>query len=61
VADTETYVEFVSTRTFEASAKRLLTEEDRRQLELLLLANPRRGEVVQRTGGSDAGRGGRPP
>lgn len=47
----ETYVEFISTRMFEASAKRLLSEEDRRQLELLLLADPRRGDVVQRTGG----------
>jgi hypothetical protein len=47
----ESNVEFVSTRMFEASAKKLLTEEDRRELELLLLANPRRGEVIQRTGG----------
>ena len=47
----ETYVEFISTRMFEASAKRLLSEEDRHRLEMLLLADPRRGEVVQRTGG----------
>lgn len=47
----ETYVEFVSTRMFEASAKKLLTEDDRRELELLLVADPRRGEVIQRTGG----------
>jgi hypothetical protein len=47
----EAYVEFVSTRMFEASAKKLLTEEDRRELEMLLLEDPRRGEVIQRTGG----------
>ena len=51
MSTSETYVEFISTRMFEASAKRLLSEEDRRQLELLLLADPRRGDVVQRTGG----------
>lgn len=47
----ETYIEFIATSMFEASAKKLLTEEDRRELELLLLADPRRGEVIQRTGG----------
>ena len=47
----EAYVEFVTTRSFEASAKKLLTEEDRRQLEMLLLANPRRGQVIERSGG----------
>ena len=47
----EAYVEFVTTRSFEASAKKLLTEEDRRQLEMLLVANPRRGQVIERTGG----------
>jgi hypothetical protein len=47
----ETYVEFITTRMFEASAKKLLTEEDRRELELLLVADPRRGQVIERTGG----------
>lgn len=47
----EAYVEFVTTRSFEASAKKLLTEEDRRRLEMLLLADPRRGQVIERTGG----------
>jgi hypothetical protein len=36
---------------FEASAKKLLTEEDRRELELLLVEDPRRGQVIERTGG----------
>ena len=47
----ETYVEFITTRMFEASAKKLLTEEDRRELELLLVMDPRRGRVIERTGG----------
>jgi hypothetical protein len=47
----EIYAEFIATRTFESSAKKLLTEEDRRQLELLLVADPRRGQVIERTGG----------
>jgi hypothetical protein len=47
----ETFVEFIATWMFEASAKKLLTEEDRRQLELMLLADPRRGQVMERTGG----------
>jgi hypothetical protein len=41
----------VSTPTFEASAKKLLTENDRRELELMLVADPRRGQVIERTGG----------
>ncbi|MEX2531663.1 MAG: hypothetical protein WD960_12905 [Gemmatimonadota bacterium] len=45
------YFEFVSTPTFEGSAKKLLTEEDRRKLELLLLEDPMRGDVIERTGG----------
>jgi hypothetical protein len=45
------YFEFVSTAMFEGSAKKLLTEEDRRELELLLLENPNRGRVIERTGG----------
>lgn len=45
------HVEIVSTPMFEASAKKLLTEKDRRELELLLVENPRRGQVIERTGG----------
>ena len=33
------------------SAKKLLTEEDRRELELLLLEDPKRGQLIERTGG----------
>lgn len=44
-------IEFVATHGFEASAKRILTEEDRRRLELLLLEEPRRGQLIERTGG----------
>jgi hypothetical protein len=47
----ESYLEFISTPLFEISAKKLLTEEDRRQLELTLLMNPRGGQVIERTGG----------
>ena len=47
----EAYVELIATRVFEASAKKLLTEEDRHRLELLLVADPRRGQVIERTGG----------
>ncbi len=47
----EVLIEFVSTHSFEASAKKLLTEDDRRDLELLLLEQPRRGQVIERTGG----------
>jgi hypothetical protein len=45
------FMEFVATDSFEASAKRLLTEDDRRALELLLLEDPRRGQLMERTGG----------
>jgi hypothetical protein len=45
------FMEFVATHSFEASAKRLLTEDDRRALELLLLEDPRRGQLMERTGG----------
>jgi hypothetical protein len=47
----ETFVEFIATRLFESSAKKLLDEEDRRTLELILVADPRRGQVIERTGG----------
>ena len=47
----ETYFEFVSTPSFESSAKKLLTDEDRRQLELVLLADPTASAVIERTGG----------
>jgi hypothetical protein len=43
--------EFVATHSFETSAKKLLSEEDRRELELLLLEDPRRGQLIERTGG----------
>ena len=46
----EKYVEFVTTHIFESSAEKLLTEEDRRELELLLAADPRRGQCIERTG-----------
>ena len=45
------HFEFVSTPLFESSVKKLLTEEDRRQLELLLLSNPTAGQLIERTGG----------
>jgi len=48
---TPRYFEFVSTPWFEGSAKKLLTEEDRRELELLLLERPERGSLMERTGG----------
>ncbi len=44
-------IEFVATQSFESSAKKLLTEEDRRELELLLMEDPRRGPLIKRTGG----------
>ena len=44
-------IEIVVTQGFESSAKKLLTEEDHRELELLLLEDPRRGQVIERTGG----------
>ena len=47
----EVPIEVVSTHSFEASAKKLLTEEDRRELELLLVEDPKRGQVIERTGG----------
>ncbi|MFG0306782.1 MAG: type II toxin-antitoxin system RelE/ParE family toxin [Phycisphaerales bacterium JB040] len=43
--------EFVSTQSFEGSARGLLTAEDLRALELFLLEAPRRGRVIPRTGG----------
>lgn len=52
--------EFISTFEFERSAKNLLTEEDRRHLELLLLEDPRRGQAIERTGGFRKVRFGRP-
>ena len=45
------HLEFISTPMFESSVKKLLTEEDRRQLELLLLSNPFSGRIIERTGG----------
>ena len=39
------------TASFERAAKKLLTEEDHRELELLLLENPKRGQLIERTGG----------
>ena len=45
MARSDSYIEFVTTSMFETSAKKLLTEEDRRELELLLLEDPRRGDV----------------
>jgi len=39
----EIHLEVISTRMFEAAAKKLLSEEDRRQLELMLVADPSRG------------------
>ena len=47
----ELAIEVVSTHSFETSAKKLLTEEDRRELELLLVEDPTRGQVIERTGG----------
>ena len=44
-------IEFITTQRFEISAKKLLTEEDRRELELLLLEDPKRGQLIERTGG----------
>jgi hypothetical protein len=47
----ESFLEFVSTPSFESSAKKLLTEEDRRALELMILADPMAGALIERTGG----------
>jgi hypothetical protein len=51
MAPPEQYFEFITTPVFENVAKKLLTEEDRRQLELLLLERPYSGPIMQRTGG----------
>jgi len=56
----EVLIEFVSTHSFEASAKKLLTEDDRRELELLLVEDPKRGQVIERTGGFRKVRSARP-
>lgn len=47
----DAYYEFVWLPSFERSAEGLLTEEDRRKLELLLMENPARGATVAGTGG----------
>jgi putative transcriptional regulator len=43
------FMEFVAAHGFEAPAKRLLREDDRRALKLLLLENPRRGQLMEGT------------
>ena len=43
--------EFVWMSTFERSARRLLDEIDLRELEIALIADPRAGRVMPRTGG----------
>lgn len=45
------WLQFVYTHTFERTAKKLLSEEDIRSVELELLENPRRGTVEAGTGG----------
>lgn len=45
------FLEFVWLPTFAATAKGLLDEEDRRELELALLEDPKRGDTMPRTGG----------
>jgi hypothetical protein len=45
------FIEIVSTRVFEAAARKLLTPEDRRAIELLLAAAPLQGALMKRTGG----------
>lgn len=45
------FPEFVWLPTFERTAAGLLNEDDRRELELALVANPRRGDTMPRTGG----------
>ena len=45
------WIQFVYTHTFERTAKKLLTEEDIRSVELELLEGPRRGTVAAGTGG----------
>ncbi len=49
--DASRYCTVVSTPTFEASARGVLAEADRRELEVLLAEDPRRGAIVPRTGG----------
>ena len=49
--DADRYCTVVSTPTFEASAKGVLEEADRRELEVLLAEEPHRGAIVPRTGG----------
>jgi hypothetical protein len=45
------FVEFVRIPSFEISAKKLVTDEDVRHLELQILANPKSGSVIELTGG----------
>jgi hypothetical protein len=45
------FFEVVTTPSFEAAAKKLLTEEDRRHLELSLVEDPAAGRLIERTGG----------
>jgi hypothetical protein len=45
------FLEIIATPSFESSVKKLLTEEDRRQLELKLVADPKVGPVIEHTGG----------
>jgi hypothetical protein len=45
------FFEFIAVPSFERAAKKLLTEDDRRKLELLLLSDPKAGQVIPRTGG----------
>lgn len=48
---TDAFLEFVWLPTFERSTAGLLNETDRRDLELVLVKDPERGSVIQRTGG----------
>jgi len=45
------FLEFVRLPSFERTAKDVLSEEDIRELELDLLEEPRKGDVVRNTGG----------
>ena len=45
------FLEFVRLPSFERTAEDVLSEEDIRELELILLAEPRKGKVVRDTGG----------
>lgn len=47
----EHYLEFVYTRLFERTRKKLLDEETLRLMELMLAVRPRRGVVERGTGG----------